>query len=412
MQSVYLPLHIVFIIRLIIKRQPTPIWRWFTVVVIGLLVMISGRLLESIAYMYFPVNGFYVFAVYYQLVGTSFATSAYLIWNLYLAGHDRFSESRTFKALLLAMAGIVSLIICTNNAHHLFYEKLTMGEQVVHGKLFLPCLLVVYGTLFIGWIVSVVHIIRSGKDKVKRLIVFSLYPILPAAASLIRSISGVDKLDYMPIIMTVSIFCLYLMVFRYRYVDIVSQSIETALRETRSALFVYDPERDEVTYTNRGAEEEFGGVISSILPKLKEAPDSFEATSYGKNVLVTVTPTGEQGFLLVTATDISDMVTERSMLEEEIARQNSLVAELEEKERNIDAYLDTLYEIPDLREKQERIAAAQQEVSAAFGEIEENLTAAGKGGAAAETLLRENLRIARRTIASVRAAVSALREGS
>lgn len=165
MQSAYLPLHLIFILHLIRKRQPTPIWRWFTVVVVGLLFMISGRLLESIAYLFFPVNGFYVFAVYYQLVGTAFATSSYLIWNLYLAGHDGLSENRMFKALMLGMAGIISLIICTNNMHHLFYGKLMMGERVMHGALFVPCLLFVYGTLFIGWIVSVVHILKSGNGK-------------------------------------------------------------------------------------------------------------------------------------------------------------------------------------------------------------------------------------------------------
>lgn len=75
-----------------------------------------------------------------------------------------------------------------------------------------------------------------------------LLPILPAAASLIRSASGVDELDYMPIIMTVSILCLYLMVFRYRYVDIVSQSIQNALDQTQSALFAYDGSTGEIHF--------------------------------------------------------------------------------------------------------------------------------------------------------------------
>ena len=100
------------------------------------------------------------------LVGTSFATSAYLIWNLYLAGNDRLSESSVFKILMLTVSGVISLIVCTNSFHRLFYEKLVMGEQVVHGKLFLPCLLIVYGTLFVGWIVSIVHIIRKENERI------------------------------------------------------------------------------------------------------------------------------------------------------------------------------------------------------------------------------------------------------
>ncbi len=408
MQAAYLPAHFILIVRLIRKRQPTPIWRWFIVVVVGLWIMISGRFLETLAYLFFPANSFYVFAVYYQLVGTSFATSAYLIWNLYLAGHDRLSENRIFKAFMLALAGSVSLIICTNGFHHLFYEKLVMGEQVIHGKMFLPCLLMVYGTLFIGWVVSVVHILRHEKEKIRRLAVFSLYPILPASAALIRSITVVDELDYMPIIMTVSIICLYLMVFRYRYVDIVSQSIENALEQTRSALFVYDPETKEIVYQNKAC-----GSYSEAIRIITNRPfDHTENTEQigGKTLRISKAALPGSTHWLVTIDDISEIANERQTIENGIAEQNRIVAELEDKKRNIDAYLSTLYEIPHLKEKQNRIIAAQEEINEAFQTIENDLNEAARGGADAERALHDGIRTAQSTIASVRSTVAALRE--
>ncbi|MBP5312488.1 MAG: hypothetical protein J6112_06620 [Clostridia bacterium] len=408
MQAAYLPAHFILILQLIRKRQPTPIWRWFIVVVVGLWVMISGRLFETLAYLFLPVNGFYVFAVYYQLVGTSFATSAYLIWNLYLAGHDRLSENRIFKTVMLALSGTVSLIICTNSFHHLFYEKLVMGEQVVHGKLFLPCLLIVYGTLFAGWLVSVVHIIRKEKEKIRRLVVFSLYPILPAAAALIRSITGVDTLDYMPIIMTVSIICLYLMVFRYRYVDIVSQSVENALENTRSALLVYDIAKGETVYKNKACEL-YTEAIPEIIQGLTGKTEAVE--QFGEKTLhISGSVLAETELVLITVNDISEIANERRMIENDIAEQSRMVAELEDKKRNIDAYLSTLYEIPHLREKQEMIVSAQEEINSAFRTIESDLCNAKDVDSDAETALLDGIRTAQTTMASVRTTVAALRE--
>ena len=408
MQSIYLPLHFILIVRLIKKRQPTPIWRWFIVVVVGLWIMISGRFLETLAYLYFPSNSFYVFAVYYQLVGTSFATSAYLIWNLYLAGNDRLSESSVFKIMMLTVSGVISLIVCTNSFHRLFYEKLVMGEQVVHGKLFLPCLLIVYGTLFVGWIVSIVHIIRKENEKIKRLVVFSLYPILPAAAALIRSITGVDELDYMPIIMTVSIICLYLMVFRYRYVDIVSQSIENALGQTRIALFVYDLAAKEIFYQNKACDP-YTKFITDITHRQPDRTESVEQIGE-KTLRISKSILSESNLLLVMINDISEIANERQTIEKTIAEQSRIVAELEDKQRNIDAYLSALYEIPHLREKQNLFVSAQEEINAAFKTIENDLNTADRNDADAMPALLDGIRTAQSTMAFVRTAVASLRE--
>ena len=411
MQAAYLPLHLALLARLLRKGQPTPIWRWFMVVAGGLLLMVSGRLLETIAYLFYPVNGFYVFAVYYQLVGTTFATFAYLIWNLYLAGHDRLAESRAFKALLQSAALCISLIVCTNHRTGLFYEKLVMGEQVVHGKLFLPCLLLVYGTLLAGYLVSVVHIIRRESDKLKRLVVFSLYPLLPAVAALIRSISGVDRLDLTPAIMTVSVLCLYLLIFKYRYVNIIPQSIDEALAQTGSGIFVYVPGSNAVTYANRSAQENFSGVLEEILPRLEEGGGSLEGTFDGRSIKASVTPLEEGGALLVTLRDVSGIAGQRRKLEQEIRRQKELIRELEEKKRNIDAYLDALYQIPDLKEKQERLARMEERIGEAFAEIEGNLSLAEADLPQAGAVLQDNLRITQTTIASIRAVVAGLKEG-
>ena len=264
--------------------------------------------------------------------------------------------------------------------------------------------------LMIGWIVSLVHIARHGKQKIKRMIVFSLYPILPAANGLFRAITGIDELDFTPICMAVSIYCLYLMVFRYRYVDIVSQSIESALAQTRSAMLVYDLARNEVIYTNRSAQMDYPDILKLVRPVLKRETCSIEDMYGDKNVRITVTPIAQTDFLAITVADVSDIAKERAMLEEEIVKKNTLVEELNEKKRNINAYLDVLYEIPDLKSKQEMIVSAQKELTEAFLEAEQNLIAAESADGKAEDALHKNIRLTQRTIASVRTAVAALRE--
>jgi len=407
MQALYLPLHFAFIVRLLRGRLPTPIWRWFLVVVCGLWIMVSGRFLESVAYLFFPRNAFYVFAVDYQLVGTTFATSAYLIWNLYLAGHARLAESRLFKGALLALSGAVSLLVSTNERHHLFYEKLVMGEPVVHGRLFLACLLIVYGMLTAGYVVSVVHIVRHETERLRRLVVFSLYPVLPALAALIRSLSGVDRLDYTPIIMTVSVLCLYLMVFRLRYVHLVPQSIEAALDQTRTAIAVLGG--SGLLYANRAMQTEYAPLLDALQPRLG-ADGAFETRCGERDVRVTVSAIGADGARLVTVTDLTALLRQQSLLAGQIEEQNRMIASLEEKRRNIDAYLDALYQIPDLKEKKETLTAVQKEIADAFGEIEANLRRAANDVSGARAPLEDTIRLTRETIASVRAAVAHLKE--
>ena len=407
MQALCVLLHLIFIIMLIRRRQPTPIWQWFTVVVAGLWIMVSGRLLESVAYIFIHVNSFYVFAVYYQLVGTSFATSAFLIWNVYLARHEKLSESMIFKTAFMTVAGVISLIICTNDIHHLFYEKLVMGEQVVHGKLFMPCLLIVYGMLFAGWIISIVHIIRHGKDKMKRIIVFSLYPVLPAAAALIRSLTGIDELDYTPIVVAVSVFCMYLIVFRNKYVNLIPQSMENALKQTENAIVVYDKEKNEISYANQAALK-FEEIIPDIL---NENTDSYEKVS-GDTVLRVHISDIDPSKCIITLSDITPVSSQRKRLEEEIKETDEAILELEDRRKNIDAYLNALYTIPNLKEKQEMFETAEKNVDNALKTILVNMESASENVPECGQKLTYCSDTARDALYSVRAAVSRLRGNS
>ena len=250
-QGIYLPLHLIFIIGLIRNRRSSPIWQLFIVIVSGLWVMVSGRFLETIYYMFVKENNFYKFAVYYQLVGTTIATFSFLLWNMYLAKYDKLTSSKIFKAFLCIIAFLIIIIIVTNDLTHLFYTKLVGGEPVEHGKLFYVCLLLVYGALFIGYIISLIHIIKHGKDKIKRIIVFSMYPLLLAIAALVRSITKVDEVDFTPIIMFLSIGSLYLIVFKYRYISFVNKTKETILEKIDSIIIEYDLDSKDIIYQNK-----------------------------------------------------------------------------------------------------------------------------------------------------------------
>ena len=71
---------------------------------------------------------------------------------------------------------------------------------------------------------------------------------------------------------------------------------------------------------------------------------------------------GDGASRLVTMTDVTSLTEQHRCLEEEIRHRDAAVHELEDKQRNIDAYLEALYQIPDLKEKQALFDGTKNEV--------------------------------------------------
>lgn len=408
MQAVYLPAHLWFILRLIKWRTPSPVSRWFIVLVFGLWGIVLGDFTETILSLFWKNNAIYAFGVYYQLTSTMLATMAFLIWNLYVAGNVRVVENRAFRTCVYALSLAVAVIICTDPLHHLFYEKLILDEPVIHGKVFAPCVLIVYGMLLAGWIISLVHIVKFGEDKLKRILVFSMYPLLPGITNLIRSLTGFTLIDLNPLVMTICIACLYFMVFKNHYVSILPASMEQTLEQTGNILFTYSPEKGTIGYSNRAAKERYSQAISEIVSKLDKDSRQFAGKYDGKYLKGSVSMVENE--LLVTATDVSEIKKQQESLLFQIRESTELLKELEEKKRNIDAYLDFLYEIPNLKEKWERFSAAQEQSKEAFTKMEENLRRTLEQGTDPKDLLNENLLISEKTIRSIREAVALLKE--
>lgn len=429
MQAIYLPAHLWFIRRLIKGRMPSPVWRWFIVLVIGLWGIVCGGFIETVLLLFWKNNTVYVFGVCYQLVSTLAATMAFLLWNLYIAGHVELAENPTFRSFVFGISAATALVVVTDPATHFFYEKIVLGEPVVHGKLFAPCVFVVYGMLLAGWIISLVNIVRYGEDKLRRAFVFSMYPLLPGAANLIRSLTGFTLFDMNPLVMTVCILCLYSMVFRRHMVSIMPASIEQALEQTGSILFTLDPATGEVEYKNAQAAGPYAEAVAEIavewrakgsfegageLPNTGAAPavnDAFEGRFAGRYLKANASPL-EGGLILITATDVSEIKKQQEELLSQIQASTDLLQELEEKKRNIDAYIDFLYEIPNLKEKWEKLTAAAEESRVAFAAMEANLRQALSLSDDAGERLSENLLISEKTIAKIREAVATLREGT
>ena len=408
MQAIYLPAHLWFIARLIKWRTPSPVSRWFVVLVFGLWGIVFGSFTETVLLLFWKNNAVYAFGVYYQLISTMLATMAFLIWNLYVAGNVRVVENKAFRTFVYGITLAVVIIICTDPLHHQFYEKLILEETVIHGKAFAPCVLIVYGMLFAGWIISLVHIIKFGEDKLKRALIFSMYPLLPGITNLIRSLSGFTLIDLNPLVMTVCILCLYFMVFKNKYVSILPASMEQALEQTGNVLFTYDPEKGTIGYSNRAARERYSQAISEIVADISKGVKQFAGKYDGKYLKGTVSAVGEE--LLVTATDVTEIKKQQEALLSQIRESTELLKELEEKKRNIDAYLDFLYEIPNLKEKWERFSTAQEQSKEAFAKMEENLRRSLEQGADPQDLLGENLLISEKMIRSIREAVALLKE--
>ena len=103
---------------------------------------------------------------------------------------------------------------------------------------------------------------------------------------------------------------------------------------------------------------------------------------------------------------------EIEILEEEIRHRDAAVHELEDKQRNIDAYLEALYQIPDLKEKQALFDGTKNEVLQAFAAMQKNMDRAANDITDCEPLLNENIERSEKTLASVRKAVAKMKEGS
>lgn len=408
MEAIYLPIHLVFIILLIKNKMGTPVSKWFIILIIGLWGIVGGGFIETSLLLFCNNNVAYVIGVDYQLFSTTVGTMAFLIWSLYIAGHVKVVENKWFRTFIYAISFATVLIIWTNPLHGLFYEKLVLGQAVVHGKLFNPCLLVVYGMLFAGWIISIVNILKRESDKVRRIVYFSLYPLLPGIANLIRSLSGFTLIDMNPLVMSVCIFCLYSMVFKRGYVSILSASMQQAFDQTDSILFVIDKNTGKITDANRIAKEQYQVAVVEIAANFDQGKGYFEGKFGGYDLKVKMSKLDDE--ILVSAIDVSEIKRYHDTIAGQIKESLSLLKELEEKKRNIDAYLDALYQIPHLKEKQELFAEAEEDAIDAFKKMGENLKSALENGEDSESLLQDNLVISENTITKIRAAVALLKE--
>ena len=424
MQAAYLVGHLLFMRMLFQKRQPTPVWRWFFLLCVCTWLWVLGRFLETVVYLFLPgQNAGYLFAANFQYIGDTTAIVVYLIWILYLSGRDGAASSTWLRALLFLSPAATCVLAFTNERHHLFYTRLAMGEPVQHGVLFAPCLVWSYLLLLLGYAVSVRMVLRSGRDRAAQLALFSLFPLVPALGAIIRSVTGVDRLDYTPLMMAVTLFSLYALVFRYHYVNIIPASIREVMEQTAHPIAIVSTETGEVVYCNRAAKKSFFPDDGSETVRPPAEAGRYEETVRGRQYAVEAKTLEEENALLVTATDITDLAGRQRTLTRQITRQEELQAGLEEARRNIEAYLDTLHSTAGLKEKQEQIDLAYREIEAVLRSVRQNLEIAGQaletdpvnpgeeaGPERVETALRENLILTRDCIAMIRRMVTELTE--
>ena len=411
MQSAYLIGHFLFIVRLYRERQPTPIWRWFFAAAIAMWIWVSGRFMETIVYLFYPSSSAYVFAANYQYIGNTTAVVSYVIWILFLSGYDRLASSTWFRAFLFACPVVICTLVFTNQQHHLFYTRLIMGERVSHGPLFVPCVIWTFLILLAGYIVSVQYVLRAGIDKIKQIIMFSLFPIVPALGVLVRTISGVDRVDYTPIVMAVSMMSLYQIIFRHHYVNIISASVRAVIEQTDHPIIFYARGGKEISYVNRIAREQYPNLADQLIPRIIGHYGTFEETCDGRHLTVDTVPFEASDSILAAATDVSDIVCQHAAMEQQIAELETLRQTLEEANRNIDAYLGSLYDTKGVQDKQELISGTYSLIRLTFRRVEENLQEAKRVPDKGADALRENLILTRDCIGAIRKTVAQLKEG-
>ena len=411
-QALYLLFQLLFMVRLFRHRLPTPVWHWFFVFTAMIWLWVFGRFLESVIYIFFPAdNEAYVFAANFQYIGDTLAVAVYLLWNMYIAGYERIADKASFRVLVFTIPVIINILIFTNPSHHLMYTKLIMGQRVEHGYMFYPCFVAMYLELIVGYIVSIRTILRGNSgEKLKKILIFSMYPLLPALAVVIRSLSGVDRFDYTPVVLAVSFYLMYLILFRYSYVNIASVSVENILNQTLHPIIIYDPLKKEVLYENQIAQRDYRKYRDMITPLLNAGETSIEFSNGGKHIRVDVSKIDESENLLVTITDMTVLVEQKNLLQQKLNDQFRLTRSLEEKKRNIDAYLDALDSSESLKEKQILLDATRKEIESALHRIKSNLQLAEASPGNSKKPLEDNLRIAEAAIHIIRSTVSKLRD--
>lgn len=412
LQLFYLLAHLLFTLKLLRVRQSTPVWSWFFLVSVSIWLWVSGRFAESIVYIFLPANNAaYIFAANYQFIGITAAASTYFIWSLYLAGHDHAADNKAIQALLILYPLAVCTVVFTNDCHHLFYTKLIMGQRVGHGPLFLPAMLSGYLLMFAGYLISAADIIRKGEQAARKLLLFSTFPFLPAIAIAGRSISGVDRLDFTPIVMGISYLCLYLVVFKYNDVNIIPASMEAVVEQTAHPIGIFNWDTKSFTYLNTIARQQYTAALQAVAAVLPIQEGEMEGVFAGMPLKAYVTPMPASGEFLLTAIDLTELSQQLAALKKKIAELEQLSLELEEENRNIDAYLDTHCRTAGLQDKKDLIDEIYRHISDAFAKLEANLKAADERPEACELPLRENLRVAEVCIKEIRAAVARLSEG-
>ena len=229
-----------------------------------------------------------------------------------------------------------------------------MGEQVQHGKLFYLCLVLVYAALFIGYAISIIHIIRKEKNKAIKIIVFSLYPLLPAVTALVRSITGVDEIDFTPIIMFVAVFCLYIIVFKFNSLSLIGKSIESVLEEIPNIVVLYNPQKGILYQNNKEKKELVDKAIEEV--NKQNNVKSFELVFYDSHFYIEINKDDDNELIIIN--NIDDVYLERKAIEESIVEAEKLINDLNEKKNTIQTYINALYDLPDLKEKRTPIPIA------------------------------------------------------
>ena len=411
-QSVYLVAHILFILALYRRRQPTPVWKWFFYLAVFLWIWVSGRFMETILYIFFPENNdAYVFAANYQYIGNTVAVVCYVIWIMYLSGMDRLASSRWFQVFLFLCPAVTCTLVFTNEMHHLFYTKLVMGQRVSHGAMFVPCLIWLYLILFSGYIISLRYAWKSGRDRWRQIIMFSLFPLLPAAGVLVRSISGVDRFDYTPLVMGAAFICLYQIFFRYHYVNIMTASVRQAIEQTVHPVGIVRPETGEIVYANRAAKEEYHDASAAFISQLGTTDDRLEGEFDGRHLIIDARQIPEEESVLIAVTDVSEIAKQQAEIERQIRELEEQQKALEETNRNIDAYIGSLYSTEGLEQKQKQVEKTYAVIAETFKAVEKNLKTAEEAPERAEPSLQENIRLTKECIAEIRRTVAQLKAG-
>jgi len=254
-------LMITFVLFLILRmKNKKQIHNLFIFMFVALIVWSTGMLFETYMLYLYNYSGM-MFAKFY-LISISFVPVLLLLIGLEFAYSGR-EISKKFYYLLIIPA-ITTLIIWTNDYHHLFFIKFAAAvnsNQIVFGRYFWFHTIFSYLCDFLGLYILVYYSIKNLGFFSKQSIFIVIGSVVPLVIDVIYDIGVFNFPTYViPMSFSFAAICIMLAIFKFDFLNIVPIALQRIVDLISDSFIVIDEEFNIIDF-NKTFVDVFGGTL-------------------------------------------------------------------------------------------------------------------------------------------------------